>query len=232
MGLTEVIGKGQLAQAFFHQDDENTCVFASGVANSQETKDSAFLREENLLIKSLKKSNQKKFVYFSSCALSSKTYEKNAYYKHKEKMENIIKQHSHNYYIFRVPQLFSDIKDHPTLINFLYTSIKNGQHFIIYRNAYRYVIDLNDVYRFVIHFLEKQPSCVTVDLANPYRYSIYEIVQVLEKLIGKSALYTIEEKTDGYMLELKYFNKFIKEYHLEFNCGKDYLEEKLKRRLN
>lgn len=102
-----IIGSGQLAKVFAKsQIKDDVCIFASGVSNSSCTDEKQFEREKNLLVDTLKKNSDKKFVYFSSCALSAIEYPKNDYYKHKVNMEDIIKEHSNNYYIFRVPQLF------------------------------------------------------------------------------------------------------------------------------
>lgn len=90
----------------------------------------------------------------SSCALSAIEYPKNDYYKHKANMEDIIKEHSNNYYIFRVPQLFGDFILHKTLINFIYKAIVHEHKFNVYNESYRYVIEINDVRKLVEKLFE------------------------------------------------------------------------------
>ena len=146
-----IIGSGQLAKTFEDSTLSNTVIFASGVSNSNITDIKQFEREKCLLVNTLEKNKDKKFVYFSSCALSAPKYPKNAYYEHKRQMEELIKEYSTNYYIFRIPQLFGALKHHKTLINFLYEAIINEEFFKVYNQAYRYVIEIDDVRKLVPH---------------------------------------------------------------------------------
>ncbi len=226
-----IVGNGQLAKVFQGADlKENVCIFASGVSNSSCTDEKQFEREKNLLIDTLKNNSDKKFVYFSSCALSAIEYPKNDYYKHKANMEDIIKEHSNNYYIFRVPQLFGDLILHKTLINFIYKAIEHNHKFNIYDEAYRYVIEINDVRKLVESYLNFD-SCITVDLANPYRYKVLDIVQIFEKLLVKKAPYEVIQKEDKYTLDLISLEKFVKEKKIDIDFGKDYLIKKLREKL-
>ena len=226
-----IIGNGQLAKAFQKSKlKDDTCIFASGVSNSSCTDERQFEREKNLLIDTLKNNSDKKFVYFSSCALSAIEYPKNDYYKHKANMEDIIKEHSNNYYIFRVPQLFGDLILHKTLINFIYKAIEHNHKFNIYDEAYRYVIEINDVQKLVESYLDYD-GCMTVDLANPYRYKVLDIVQIFEKLLRKKANYKIIQKEDKYILDLTSLENFIKEKRIDIDFGEEYLIKKLREKL-
>lgn len=227
-----VIGNGQLAKIFKEkQIVANSCIFASGVSNSACIDEKQFKREETLLIDTLENCKDKKFVYFSSCALSALEYPKNAYYIHKEKMENIIKEYSKNYYIFRIPQLFGDLILHKTLINFIYKSIVHNHRFNVYDEAYRYVIEINDVYMLVNEYLTHSKSCITVDLANPYRYKVLDIVETFEKLLDKKANYEILQKEDKYILDLSSLEHFIKDKGINIDFGEEYLMHKLKEKI-
>ena len=70
-GKFVIIGNGQLAKTFkedsFVFDD--VVIFASGVANSECKDDKEFNREKELLEKTLFENKDKRFVYFSICAL-------------------------------------------------------------------------------------------------------------------------------------------------------------------
>jgi len=227
-----VIGSGQLAKIF--QDsmiDSSVCIFASGVSNSNCINPENFRREETLLMETLQNNGDKKFIYFSSCALSADNYPKNNYYMHKSHMENIIKEYSNNYYILRMPQLFGDLILHKTLINFLYKSIIHHHQFNIYDNAWRYVIEINDLKTMAEAYLQYSESCVTVDLANPYRYKVLEIVRILEDLMGEKALYTLVKKDDHYLLDLSSMQNFIVKNHIDVTFGKDYLHTKLSEKI-
>lgn len=227
-----IIGNGQLAKAFQKSKlKDDTCIFASGVSNSSCTDKKQFEREKNLLVDTLKNNSDKKFVYFSSCALSAIEYPKNDYYKHKANMELLIKEYSNKYYIFRIPQLFGDLILHKTLINFIYKSIEHNHKFHIYDEAYRYVIEINDVCKLVEGYLIHHNSCITVDIANPYRYKVLNIVQIFEKLLNKKAHYEVIQKEDKYFLDLLPMQKFIKKHNLALYFGEYYLLNKLNERL-
>ncbi len=227
-----IIGNGQLAKCFLEKQlKHDTCIFASGVSNSSCTDEKQFEREKNLLIGTLENSSDKKFVYFSSCALSAPEYPKNDYYKHKANMEDIIKEYSNNYYIFRIPQLFGDLILHKTLINFIYKSIEHNHKFNIYDEAYRYVIEINDVIKIVESYLTHHDSCMTVDIANTYRYKVLDIVQIFEKILNKKANYEVIQKKDKYILDLTSLEKFIKEKRIDIDFGEEYLIKKLREKL-
>lgn len=224
-----VIGNGQLAKIFLNSniDLNNVCIFASGVSNSSCIDINQFQREKKLLLETLKNNSDKKFVYFSSCALSAIEYPKNNYYAHKLNMENIIKEHSNSYYIFRIPQLFGDLILHKTLINFIYKAIEHNHKFIVYNEAYRYVIEINDVLKLVESYLIYDSGCLTLDIANSFRYKVIDIVQIFEKFLNKKANYEIVNNEDKYILDLTSLENFIKEKGIDIKFGEDYLVNKL-----
>ncbi|MDD2888670.1 MAG: NAD(P)-dependent oxidoreductase [Aliarcobacter sp.] len=227
-----VIGTGQLAKCFQdYLNNDEVCIFASGVSNSNCEDSSQFNREKNLLLNTLNDNKEKSFIYFSSCALSVESYPKNAYYKHKKNMEDIIKEHSTNYYIFRIPQLFGDLIIHKTLINFIYKSIMHNHKFNVYDNAYRYVIEIIDVKKLVDTYLKNHSSCVCVNLANNYKYKVLDIVNIFETLLEKKANYQLLEKTDDYTLNLSSLEEFIIKNKININFGEEYLMTKLKEKL-
>lgn len=223
-----IIGNGQLAQAFSEKDSTHVIIFASGVPNSNCTNEEQFDRERNLLLSTLETNGDKKFVYFSSCALSSEEYPKNRYYQHKAQMEELIKSHSNSYYIFRIPQLFGKLKEHNTIINFFYNKIIHNEEFVVYDKAYRYVIEINDVVTLVMKYLEVFSANITVDLANTYRYSVIEIIQTLERLTNQKASYDLVEKIDAYELNLSELEAFVRAEKLSIPFSECYLEERLK----
>lgn len=227
-----IIGSGQIAKAFLHVDTEDVLIFASGVANSKCKDKKEFIREKKLLQKNLELSNNKKFIYFSSCVLSAKDYPLNEYYLHKKNMESIIRTKSDNYYIIRLPQLIGNIfKEHNTLFNFLYHKIVNGESFFIYNNGFRYVIEVNDVRLLVTQFIYKMPPRQIIDFANPYRYTILEIVNAFEKVLNKKAHYKVIDKHDSYYLNLEAMKEFIRNFSIKIDFSEKYLEEKLEKKL-
>lgn len=142
-------------------------------------------------------------------------------------MENLIQKSIKDYYIFRVPQLFGKLIHHKTLINYIYEKIVTKEKFVIYSNAYRYVIFIDDLYKIVDSYVKYGESKVIFDIANPYKYSIFEVVKIIEKLTNKKAIYDIEEKEDTYDLDLSLMLEFLKRTNININFGNEYLFEKL-----
>ncbi|AJI48201.1 NAD(P)-dependent oxidoreductase [Francisella philomiragia] len=227
-----VVGGGQLANAFqSYQFNDDVVIFASGVSNSNCTDKSEFDRERNLLEDVLKNNSNKKIIYFSSCALSANDYFKSAYYEHKIQMEYLIKKLSDKYFIFRLPQLFGSLKSHNTIINYIYHSIKNNQEFNVYSDAYRYVIEVDDVKKFVDSYLINGELCSTIDIANPYRYKVLDIVEIFESLMNKKANITIVQRQDKYILDLGELYNFIERNNLNIEFGESYLKDKLSKKI-
>lgn len=223
-----IVGNGQIAQAFMGLEPEDCVIFASGVSNSNNTDTKEFERERTLLYKTLDKYSDKRIIYFSSCALVDiDRYVTTPYYQHKALMESLIKGYSNKYYIFRLPQLFGRLKAHNTLINYLFTKIKNKEEFTIFNETYRYIIELNDVVLFVTKYLEVGKIGVTIDLANPYKYKVIEIVEILEILMKIKANYIIKKKKDSYDLNLMEMLEFSQLHNLNISFSKDYLKKKL-----
>ena len=223
-----IVGNGQIASVLNNCDTDDVVYFASGVSDSTCKDEREFDKEKELLTAMLSNHKDKTFIYFSSCAISVPGYPKNAYYRHKEKMEEIIRSNTENYYIFRLPQLFGKLKKHKTLINFIYFSIIENKSFEVYTNAYRYVLEIDDLRSLVEYYIKFGHSGVTVDLANHYRYHVEEIVKTFEALLGKKLEYKLVEKTDAYVLDLKSMKGFIQQHNLKLDFGKSYLMEKLK----
>ena len=220
-----IIGTGQLAKEFQYRDTSNCTIFASGVSNSCCIDKNEFDREEDLLLKHLSVTNNV-FVYFSSCALSGDHYKYNPYYEHKLKMETHVKNSSNNYLIIRLPQVFGEIKTHNTLTNFIYNKILREESFTIYNNAYRYLIDIEDIPQFVLSLVNHKPYKEPIDFANPYSYSLIEIVSIMEVLMGKKAKYSIASKSDQYLLDFKHMELILEDDNLDFAFGIDYFKNK------
>lgn len=223
-----IVGSGQIATAFKSYDDDNLIIFASGVSDSNCTDPTQFVREKKLLLKYIQNLQDGRIVYFSSSALSFPSYSNSRYYQHKKHMEELIIQSTNNYCIFRVPQLFGSLKEHKTLINFLYYSILNERQFRLYDEAYRYVIEINDLTNLVCDFLKYSSTPIILNVANPYRYKVLDIVHIFEKLLNKKANYELIEKNDGYELDLSDMKSFIEEFGIKTDFCEDYLYQKLK----
>ncbi|MFG5086324.1 NAD(P)-dependent oxidoreductase [Campylobacter lari] len=221
-----IIGNGQIAKLFSDYYASDVCLFASGVSDSKCEDDFEFNREKKLLLECMEKYPNYKFIYFSSCALSASSYPKNQYYLHKQNMEEIIQKNVESYYIFRLPQVFGDLKQHSTLINYIYTCIKDDIEFEIYDKAYRYVIEINDIKIIVDYFLKNYSPSIVANITNPFRYKVLDLVKIIEYKSKKRGIYKIVSRSDGYFLEnSNYINETMK---LRLRFGKDYFYNKLK----
>lgn len=222
-----IVGNGQLAKIFSSYNSKDVCIFASGVSNSRCKDNKEFWREADLLMETIKQNPEKIMIYFSSCALSAPEYDLNEYYLHKLNMENLIKNNVKKYFIFRVPQLFGELKEHTTIINYLYFSILHKKKITLYDDAYRYVLDIRDLKKIVKAILSNASPNITIDLANPYRYSIKEIVSICEKILNQSANAEVIQHVDKYLLNLDEMDKFLDEHQVKLGFSEKYLEEKL-----
>lgn len=231
-----IIGNGQIANIFTNDPDQqkyqHVCIFASGVSNSNCTDLKEFKREEELLLEVLNDNRDKKFIYFSSCALSVTNYPKNDYYNHKLKMENKIIETAKNYLICRVPQLFGELIKHTTLVNYIYNAVVDSKEFVVYNGAYRYVIDIEDL-KVIVDFLisEKKPKSYTIDIGNYKKYSILEIVETIEKLVKKKGKYKLVDKNDEHDLSFLGLKDILQKTDIGIGFSKDYFECKFKNRL-
>ena len=226
--MNMIVGDGQIAKAFSsYVDDNEVLIFASGVSNSGETIKIEFEKERLLLEHYLKIHNEKKIVYFSSCSVADNKSNSSPYYVHKKAMEELIKKYSTSSYIFRLPQLFGELKRHTTLINYLYFKILDGERINIYEGAYRYVIHVMDVVSIVSKLLLLGKEGMVIDLANPYAYSIKEIVECLEIKANKKAIYNIKKENDTFNLDLSTMLAFISKNELDYGFGKSYFPNKL-----
>lgn len=125
-----IIGHGDLAGVLPERDD--LIFFASGVSDSQETRESEYERELNLLLEQPQTTH---IVYFSSLAvLSSHT----RYFIHKRTMEEVVKRRFKNYTIVRIGNIDWGRNPH-TLINYLRTHPKAE-----IRNEWRYIVDKDE----------------------------------------------------------------------------------------
>ena len=129
-----IIGNGDIASVL--SDKPNRLFFASGVSNSQETRESEYAREKTLLFKQDRNSH---IVYFSSLAV---LYGKNRYVQHKREMEALIKQEFLRYTIMRLGNITWGTNPH-TLINYFRQQLKADKPITI-QNTYRYIIDKDE----------------------------------------------------------------------------------------
>lgn len=125
-----IIGNGDIAKVI--QDRDDLLFFVSGVSNSQETRESEYRREINLL---LDQDHESHIVYVSSlCVFDTDT----RYACHKRQMEKLVKNFK-TWTIIRLGNITWGTNPH-TLINFFKNQKTRGEKLII-KDVYRYICD-------------------------------------------------------------------------------------------
>lgn len=225
-----IIGNGLISKAFvpYYADSAEVVVFASGVSNSRECREEAFLRERQLLESAL--GAKKYLVYFSTCSINDSELLNSPYVVHKKKMEELVASGSKRYSIFRLPQVVGKTSNPNTLTNYLYQQIVSGATFQVWRHAKRNLIDVDDIASIssylVNHSLTENTN---TNIASPFSISIPDLVGIFETVIGKKANYTIvdaggvyeinvEQAVDvanqlGIMFDETYLERLIRKYY-------------------
>jgi nucleoside-diphosphate-sugar epimerase len=223
-----IIGNGLLAKAFKKEGSFiDAVIVASGISNSAETRVQEFERERRMLSELFEMHAGKTFVYFSSCALIDDRLLSVAYYRHKLEMEKFFKKNV-NHIILRLPQLIGCSPNPYTIINAFRHKIVQGIDVPVQRDAYRYFIDVYDVVSFVMH-LNKQSknNNVTIDFANPFRYSAENILLAVAASMGiYSPKYHLVDGGIAYELDLKFMFSFLENTNI-YNFGTQYLHAAL-----
>lgn len=126
-----IIGDGDVASTLPDRDD--LLFFASGVSNSQETRQSEYQRELDLLLQQPRDAH---IVYFSSLGVLDRT---SRYYSHKRYMEAMVRGNFAKYTIIRLGNI--DWGTNPnTLINYL-RAHPNAE----IKDEYRYICDQEEL---------------------------------------------------------------------------------------
>jgi hypothetical protein len=126
-----IVGHGDIASVL--EVNPDMTFFASGVSNSQETRESEYQREKDLL---MQQDPSKRLVYFGSLSIF---YNNNRYAQHKREMEEMVMEHFPRYCIVRIGNISWGRNPH-TLINTLKNKVANQEPVEI-QDVYRYVVD-------------------------------------------------------------------------------------------
>ena len=155
-----IIGYGDIASVL---PDNSLLFFASGVSNSQETREEEYQREERLLLKQTQLFPH--LVYFSSLAVFESD---TRYIKHKRKMETLVKTFFPKHTIVRIGNITWGDNPH-TLINYL-KAHKDAP----IQDVYRYVVDKEEF----LYWINKIPD-LSCEMNIPgRRMKVQEIVDI------------------------------------------------------
>lgn len=226
-----IIGNGLVAQGFsLYKDDKKVLIFASGVSNSTTKNPDHFNREALLLTDALSSNHDKIVVYISTCSIYDTSLQGSLYIQHKLKMEQLIKNYAQAFLIFRVPNLIGFTNNPNTILNYFYQHIQTGEHFTLWKNAGRNIIDMEDMAAIADYFIQKKnhPAQI-INIANQYTYRVIDIVQILEKILNKKGNYTLIDMGDTPVIDIS--ESIEAANMLGINFDENYLERTIRKYL-
>jgi nucleoside-diphosphate-sugar epimerase len=219
-----IIGSGLLAKAFHtaYSHSEDVCIYAAGVSNSKCTDNREFEREQVRLLHAMQKAMPVgTFVYFGTCSVADIETNSTPYVQHKLAMEQLVAQHP-QHLILRLPQVAGITPNPHTLLNFLYAKIARSEAFDLWHYAKRNIIDVADVASIVDQLLSDEAlRNITLNVANPTNYSMLKIVDIMESVIGKKAVYDVLNRGGEYLVDISLILPYLSKAQVNF--GEDYL---------
>ena len=209
-----IIGNGLIANLFRENDRENVVFFASGVSNSLETEKSAFLREENLLRKTLEENPEKIFIYFSTCSIYDSSKNGSFYVNHKLRMEQIVEELSRNFLILRVSNAVGKGGNPNLLMNYLVNAFHQEKEITVHTLATRNLIDADDIKNITLKFINEKNYNKIINVAYLENFSTSEILEILEKYFNKSAKKSFVKSGQSYLISIPEVENYFTENNL------------------
>jgi nucleoside-diphosphate-sugar epimerase len=198
------------------------------VANSKNRIHAEYSREVDLLESSIRANSDKTFVYFSTCSVYDPEEKESPYILHKKQVEDIIRTHCGQFYIFRVSNLVGKSDNANTVLNFFVYHIANKINFDLWSNTSRNLIDIDDMYKIVDHILRQRLYAnQVVNIASTVSYSVREIVKTIEDLWHTQANYVSIPKGQSFSIDLSLILPIIKKLDIHF--PEDYLVKLLEK---
>jgi nucleoside-diphosphate-sugar epimerase len=189
-----IVGNGLIGREFRKVEDKykemEVTIFASGVANSGEWRKEEYARETELLAKEI--ASGRKIVYFSTCSVLQK--EANQYIIHKRAIEKLLCESS-DCLIVRLPQVVGNNANQNTLLEYFCQNIAAGKQFRVYKNAYRSLIDIEDVARITLVALRENLELGSIlNVSSEPQVLAIDIVSWLEKTLNIKGQYNIIDR--------------------------------------
>jgi len=209
-----IVGNGLIANAFREFDREDVVFFASGVSNSLETDENQFLREENLIRKTIGENPEKLFVYFSTCSIYDSSKNASFYVNHKLNMEHIVATECDKYLIARVSNAVGKGGNQHTLINYLIQSIQNQDEIKVHIDATRNLIDVYDISQILLNLIDFERINKIVNVAYVDNYPILKIINIVEEFLGKNGRLTLEKQGQSYSIDIPDAMNYFRENNL------------------
>lgn len=197
-----IVGKGLIASLFINNDRDNIIFFASGVSNSLENRLEEFLREENLIKKTISENPDKIFIYFSTCSVYDSSKTGSDYVLHKLKMEQLVKNSCERYLILRVSNAVGKGGNPNLLMNYLIRSVKNNETINVHTKATRNLIDADDIKNITFTLIEAQSFNKIVNVAYLQNYEIIEILEIIERFYHTKLNLNLIKSGSGYDINI------------------------------
>ncbi|SFP93753.1 NAD-dependent epimerase/dehydratase family protein [Parafilimonas terrae] len=213
-----IVGNGMLANRFSnYKYDKGKIIFASGVSNSGNLKEENFQRELKLLNETIDTNPGKQIVYFSTCSIYDDDLKSSPYVLHKISAENLIKRKAEKFLICRISNI-AGISNNPyTLLNYFIFNILQHHPFTIWKNAYRNIIGIDDVFTIANDILQNALYINNiVNIANPFNYSVSFIVKTIEEHLSKEAVYTEIDRGVNYNIDISAIRLVIDRCNIQF----------------
>ena len=222
-----IIGNGLIANLFRENDRENVVFFASGVSNSLETDKTAFLREENLIRKTIKENPNKIFIYFSTCSIYDSSKNGSSYVNHKLKMEQIVEELANQFLILRVSNAVGKGGNPNLLMNYLVNAFHQEKEITVHTLATRNLIDADDVKNITLKFINENSFNKIINVAYLENFSTIQILEILEKHFNKTAKTYLVKSGQSYLISIPEAEAYFAENKLTEK--KEYLLRIIKR---
>lgn len=198
--------------------DDSIVIFASGVSDSTNTDNSAFEREENLVIETLHTCKGKLFVYFSTCSIYDASMQSSAYVQHKINMEGLIMGNHTPYIIFRLTNPVGRTNNTHTVVNYFIRNIRENHQFAVWKNATRNLIDIEHLYLICNEILQKRLFInAIVNIANPKNYPVVFIIENIEKHFALAGNYALVDKGGGPLINTAGIEPLFKKHNINFD---------------
>lgn len=200
-----IVGSGLLARAFEKSGSDGCVFFCSGISNSNEQNIKEFKREDVLLRKTITENPGLKLVYFSSILADSN---EKVYFAHKKSMEDLINSLCEDFAILRLPQVVGAVLNNTLLPSFV-KAICLEKEIIVFQNATRNIVDVDDVVRIFDVLYSLGFTNKTINVCSKESLKPIELISILERELDKTAKVKVVQKTSFQDCNCKELEKYL-----------------------
>ena len=207
--------------------DAGVIIFASGVSDSTETRESAFARERDLLQRTRDEHSGALLVYFGPCSVNDADRRDTPYVQHKLEMDSLLKESPGPWMVLRLPLAIGPGHRGNTLANYLHGRIVRGEPFEVWAGSTRYPIDVEDAFRIASRLIaDRSMWRKTINIALR-AFPVLAFVRILEDIAGRKAAYTLVQRGRHYELQCPEVARLAGELRLDL--GEGYLDRVLRK---